>query len=181
MGGEIVFNNSKKETIENEIKKKVMEIIPLNEEISEIEIRKEKEIKKIKDLAFAEIEERKKIIEQTINEIYKVFKSNYSLLTDGGRNRIVEFLDLKIGIRTNRPNVWARHPKVVIRLLKSMGLSRFIRVKKEEHLDKIAIANNPELFSNIKDLSIKAKEVFFVKSKVVENEWQKELRKIPLN
>jgi len=56
MGGEIVFNNSKKETIENEIKKKIMEIISLNEEISEIEF---------------QIEERRKIIEQMINEIYK--------------------------------------------------------------------------------------------------------------
>ena len=119
--------------------------------------------------------------EEVGKRIYNLFKANKALLTDNGRNKVLKLELGEIGTRLSRPSVWAKNIGQLKETFAGLGLIRFIKVKKEYSLDKIAMAAEPKVFENIKEVSITQKEFFFVKTIATEEEYQKEIKKIRLN
>lgn len=142
---------------------------------------RDKKINEIKEEAALRISKQQSLIEETGREIYKLFKANKSLLTDNGKKPVLELSFGKLGTRFNRPSVWAKNVKQIKAHFKDSGLIRFIKEKKTYSLDKIAMAVEPEIFKNIKDVYITQKEVFFVQPVGAKEEYRKEIRKIRLN
>lgn len=86
-------------------------------EIENLEVELKEGINTLKKENAVKVEGHKKKIEEIGKEIYKLFKVNFSLLTDNGRNKVIEFTLGKLGIRTSR-SVWTKNIELLKKTLK---------------------------------------------------------------
>ncbi len=82
-------------------------------------------------------------------------------LTREGKTKTCRFASGEVSWRTRPPSVVVRGADAVIKALKALGLTRFLRVKEE--LDKEAILAEPSAVEAVRGISISQKEDFVVK------------------
>lgn len=87
-------------------------------------------------------------------------EANRDELTNHGKVKTANLMTGEIRWRTRPPSVVARAIENVIKALKDMKLTRFIRTKEE--LNKEAILAEPEAVQHIKGLTISQKEDFVI-------------------
>lgn len=81
-------------------------------------------------------------------------------LTDNGKVKTAQLLTGEVSWRFKPPSVTVRNAEAVIDVLEKVGLSRFVRVKKE--VNKEAVLAEPQAVSAIEGISIKSGEEEFI-------------------
>lgn len=128
-------------------------------------------IEKLKADAMEEAKVFEKDINDLFNGLYVYAEGNRDELTDNNKIRMIKVINGQFGWRTNPPSVEVKDVDMAIAELKKKGLASYVRIKEE--LDKEAILKNQIVIKNLKTISIRQDEVFFVKPDEVEAEFFK--------
>lgn len=87
-------------------------------------------------------------------------EANRGRLTQNGKVKYAHLASGEVKWRMTPPKVVIRGAEAVLEILRSVGLSRFIRAKEE--INKEAILNEPEAVRDIPGISFKQQEEFIV-------------------
>lgn len=179
--GSIMVKTSVKKNVvvvpknQNEANKLVTSIGVNQRKIEVINQRVNQRIEKIK----AEAAEKAGLISDEINEdvegLFAYAEAHRDDLTNSGKTKTVKLPNGELSWRTTPPSVSVRGIQATIEIFEKLGLSQFIRIKKE--VDKEAILRERVLVKGIKGIAISQKEEFVVKPSEVDVEIVKKLRK----
>ena len=108
-------------------------------------------------------------IEDGVERLYAYCEANRDSLTGGGKTKTIAFPSGAVSWRTTPPKVSLKDVEEVIKMLKVLGLERFIRTKKEE-VDKEAMLADQATAKTVPGVKIAQHEEFVIKpnSSVVE-------------
>jgi len=126
------------------------------------------DIDKLKANAVAEAKAFEESVEGLFEGLYVYAEGNRLELTDDEKVRSVKVLNGQFGWRTNPPSVEVKDVEAALAELKRKGLKAYIRIKEE--LDKEEILKNQDIVDNLKTVSIKQDEMFFVKPDDIDTE-----------
>ncbi len=133
-------------------------------------------VAELKSKAMSNAEPHQKKISQLVEGLYAFAESRRDELTDGGKRKTVELLTGIFGWRMTPPAVALRNVKSILKSLKLMKLTRFIRTKEE--IDKEALLKEQEVAKTIKGVSISQHEEFYVKPTELEVEIASDVEKL---
>jgi phage host-nuclease inhibitor protein Gam len=126
------------------------------------------EIEKLKANAVAEAKAFNDSVEGLFEGLYVYAEGNRTELTEDDKVRSVKVVNGQFGWRTNPPSVEVKDIDLAIAELKKKGLKAYLRIKEE--LDKEEILKNQDIVDNLKTISIKQDEMFFVKPDDIDTE-----------
>ena len=160
---------------QNEANKLITKIGVNQRKIEAINQRVNQRIERIK----AEAAEKAEVISDEINKdvegLFAYAEAHRDDLTDSGKTKTVKLPNGELAWRTTPPSVSIRGIQAAIENFEKLGLSQFVRIKKE--VDKEAILREQELVESIKGISISQKEEFVVKPAEIDVEIVKKLKK----
>jgi len=158
--------STKREALQNvpqnieELAKAIARIGSLKREISVAEAHANEEIAQIEESTQEVISPLAAEIEEIMDRIYTFAEGNRSALTKEGRTKTIMLATGKISWRTTPPKVSIKKVETVLKLLKKLGLERFIRTT--ETPNKEAMLSEPDVARSVQGISITQSEEFVV-------------------
>lgn len=144
--------------------------------IDTAQIRLNNQIERLKAQAGEVSRPHEEAIGQLLEGAFVFAAGNREELTEGGKTKTVQLPTGVILWRTTPPSASIRNKEVVIASCESLGLTRFIRVRKEP--DKEAMLKEPEVAKTIKGVTITQREEFVVKPSEVDVEISESTKKL---
>jgi len=120
-------------------------------------------VDKLKKEAMDNSKPHQKKISELVEGLFTFAETHRDELTEGGKRKTVELPTGTFGWRMTPPAVSLRNIKSILKSLKNLGLTRFIRIKIKEEVDKEAILKEPDIAKTVKGISISQHEEFVVK------------------
>ena len=125
-------------------------------------------VDKLKTQAMVDVEPHQKKVSQLLEGLFAFAETHRDELTDGGKHKTVEVPTGTFGWRMTPPAVSLRDVKSILRSLKSLKLTRFVRTKEE--VDKEAMLKEPDIAKTVKGVTISQREDFVAKPSELEIE-----------
>lgn len=137
-------------------------------EIEHLAERLTMKIDRLKAVAVEKATPREATIEELFDGLFVFAQAHREALSEKGRRKTVVLSSGQFGWRMPPSSVHVRGVSTVIARLESLGLDRFLRVKKE--LNKEAILAEPYTATAVEGIVIQQEEEFFVKPEQVKVE-----------
>ncbi|MBU1045685.1 host-nuclease inhibitor Gam family protein [Patescibacteria group bacterium] len=125
-------------------------------------------VEELKAKAMADAKPHQERISELMEGLFAYGEAHRDELTDSGRRKTVEVPTGIFGWRMTPPAVSLRNVRSILEYLESLGLRRFIRIKKE--VNKEALLKEPEVAGTIKGVRISQREEFVAKPAELEVE-----------
>jgi phage host-nuclease inhibitor protein Gam len=144
----------------DEADRMIFDLGALRREILRLETAMNDALAKVKEHYEAEAQPLKDKAEEMFSGIETWCDANREQLTRGGQVKFAVMKSGEVKWRTRPPKVVIRAADVVIEALKSLGLTRFVRIKEE--INKDAILSEPDAVRAVKGISIGSEGEDFV-------------------
>ena len=133
-------------------------------------------VDKLKTKAIASTKPHQKKISQLVEGLFAFAETNRDELTNDGKCKTVEVPTGTFGWRMTPSAVSLRGVKSILKSLKALKLTRFIRIKKE--VNKEAMLKEPNVAKTVKGVSINQHEDFVAKPSELEVEIATKVNKL---
>ena len=125
-------------------------------------------VEELKAKAMTDVKPHQENISQLVEGLFAFAETHRDELTDGGKHKTVEVPTGTFGWRMTPPAISLRDVESILRSLKSLKLTRFVRTKEE--IDKEAMLKEPDVAKTVKGVSINQHEDFVAKPSELEIE-----------
>lgn len=138
-------------------------------QVEEIERKLNTKLDELKTQAAAQIQPLNDEIEEQIDGLFAFAETNRAALTNDGKTKTVKLNTGTISWRITPPKVLISNSDKVLKVLKTLGLSRFIRTAEEPN--KQAMLEEAEIAKTVKGVRIDQHEEFIIKP----DQWEAEI------
>ena len=129
--------------------------------VDEIQLNLNTIVDRLKAQAIVDAEPHQESVSQLVEGLFAFAETHRDELTDGGKRKTVEVPTGTFGWRMTPSAVSLRNIEAILKNLRLLKLTRFIRVKKE--VDKEAMLKEPKVAKTVKGVSINQHEDFVAK------------------